>query len=71
MICFAVDFASKRAIVQAPPIATSGGRAEFLRSGATAMDGRRALGPRMGPTARHPREQERSEGTPQRSVGAG
>ncbi|NBK40303.1 hypothetical protein EON09_17450, partial [Pseudomonas soli] len=46
--------ASKRAIVQAPPIATSGGRAEFLRSGATAMDGRRALRPRMGRTARYP-----------------
>lgn len=35
------------------------------------MDGRQALRPRMGRTARPSREQGRSEGTPQRSEGAG
>ena len=35
------------------------------------MDGRQALRPRMGRTARSSREQDRSEGTPQRSEGAG
>ncbi len=35
------------------------------------MDGRQALRPRMGRTARSSREQGRSEGTPQRSEGAG
>jgi len=35
------------------------------------MDGRQALRPRMGRTARSSREQDRSEGTPQRSAGAG
>ncbi len=35
------------------------------------MDARQALGPRMGPAARSSREQARSEGTPERSVGAG
>ena len=34
------------------------------------MDGRQALRPRMGRTARSSREQGRSEGTPQRSEGA-
>jgi len=35
------------------------------------MDGRQALRTRMGRTARSAREQGRSEGTPQRSEGAG
>jgi len=35
------------------------------------MDARQALRPRMGRTARSSREQDRSEGTPQRSEGAG
>ncbi|ATB68071.1 hypothetical protein BTA49_20820 [Pseudomonas mosselii] len=64
-------FASKRAVDQATPIATSGGRAEFLRREVTGMDARQALRPRMGRSARSSREQERSEGTPERSVGAG
>ncbi|PLU86634.1 hypothetical protein CXG45_02130 [Pseudomonas plecoglossicida] len=38
-------FASKRAIVQAPPIATSGGRAKGLRREVTGMDARQALRP--------------------------
>jgi len=37
----------------------------------TGMDARQALGPRMGPAARSSREQARSEGTPERSAGAG
>ena len=67
----AFDFASKRAIAQAPRIATSGGRAQGLRREVTGMDARQALGPRMGPAARSSREQARSEGTPERSAGAG
>ncbi|PTU51878.1 hypothetical protein DBB42_12355 [Pseudomonas plecoglossicida] len=45
--CLAVAFAFafKRAIVQAPPIATSGGRAEGLRREVTGMDARQALRP--------------------------
>jgi len=35
------------------------------------MDGRQALRARMARTARSSREQDRSEGTPQRSEGAG
>ena len=71
MRCFAVAVAaSKRAVVQAPQIATSGGRAKGLRREVTGMDACQALGPRMGPTARSSREQDRSEGTPKRSVGA-
>jgi len=35
------------------------------------MDGRQALRARMARTARSSREQDRSEGTPQRSAGAG
>ncbi|QKK97626.1 hypothetical protein GEV38_17340 [Pseudomonas sp. 13159349] len=42
---FAFAFASKRAIVQAPPIATSGGRAKGLRREVTGMDARQALRP--------------------------
>ncbi|SPO60040.1 protein of unknown function [Pseudomonas inefficax] len=38
-------FASKRAIVQAPQIATSGGRAKGLRREVTGMDARQALRP--------------------------
>ena len=64
-------FASKRAVAQATQIATSGGRAQGLRREVTGMDARQALGPRMGPAARSSREQARSEGTPERSVGAG
>jgi len=61
--------AAKRAEVQATQIATSGGRAQGLRREVTGMDARQALGPRMGPAARSSREQARSEGTPERSVG--
>ena len=68
---FAFDLASKRAVVQATQIATSGGRAQGLRREVTGMDARQALGPRMGPAARSSREQAWSEGTPERSVGAG
>ena len=67
----ALAFASKRAVVQATQIATSGGRAQGLRREVTGMDARQALGPRMGPAARSSREQARSEGTPERSAGAG
>ncbi|SPO60899.1 exported protein of unknown function [Pseudomonas inefficax] len=41
----AFAFASKRAKVQAPPIATSGGRAKGLRREVTGMDARQALRP--------------------------
>ena len=51
--------------------ATSGGRTQGLRREVTGMDARQALGPRMGPAARSSREQGRSEGTPERSAGAG
>jgi len=51
--------------------ATSGGRTQALRREVTGMDARQALGPRMGPAARSSREQGRSEGTPERSAGAG
>ncbi|AQW68800.1 hypothetical protein B2J77_11530 [Pseudomonas parafulva] len=64
-------FASKRAIAQAPQIATSGGRAQGLRREVTGMDACQALGSRMGPAARSSREQARSERTPERSAGAG
>ncbi|AYG44149.1 hypothetical protein DV532_07490 [Pseudomonas sp. Leaf58] len=40
-----VAFASKRAIVQATQIATSGGRAKGLRREVTGMDARQALRP--------------------------
>ncbi|SPO60267.1 conserved exported protein of unknown function [Pseudomonas inefficax] len=45
LLCFAFAFASKRAIVQATPIATSGGRAKGLRREVTGMDARQALRP--------------------------
>ena len=67
----AFALASKRAVAQATQLATSGGRAQGLRREVTGMDACQALGPRMGPTARSSREQARSEGTPERSVGAG
>ncbi|ORL47892.1 hypothetical protein B7H18_30085 [Pseudomonas putida] len=51
--------------------ATSGGRTQALRREVTGMDARQALGPRMGPAARSSRERGRSEGTPERSAGAG
>jgi len=70
-LALALAFASKRAVVQAMQIATSGGRAQGLRREVTGMDARQALGPRMGPAARSSRELARSEGTPERSVGAG
>ncbi|AXO87843.1 hypothetical protein DZC75_07395 [Pseudomonas parafulva] len=41
--------ASKRAILQTPPIATSGGRAEVAWRGLTGMDARQALGAMDGP----------------------
>ncbi|SPO53302.1 protein of unknown function [Pseudomonas sp. JV551A1] len=41
----ALALASKRAIVQAPQIATSGGRAKGLRREVTGMDARQALRP--------------------------
>ncbi len=63
--------ASKRAVVQAPPIATSGGRAKGLRREVTGMDARQALSPMDGACSAYSREQGRSEGTPERSVGAG
>ncbi|PYB87800.1 hypothetical protein DMX01_16000 [Pseudomonas fulva] len=50
--------------------ATSEGRTQVLRREVTGMDACQALGPRMGPAARSSREQDRSEGTPKRSVGA-
>ena len=50
-------------IVQAPQIVPSVGRMEPLRSGATAMDGRRAPQGQDGPSARSPREQGWNEGT--------
>ncbi|PMZ97965.1 hypothetical protein C1X75_10290 [Pseudomonas sp. FW305-17] len=63
--------ASKRAIVQAPPIATSGGRTQGLRREVTGMDARQApIRPWMARRRVLP-EQARSEGTPKRSVGAG
>ncbi|PBJ96837.1 hypothetical protein CXG50_12715 [Pseudomonas plecoglossicida] len=42
---FALALASERAIVQAPQIATSGGRAKGLRREVTGMDARQALRP--------------------------
>ncbi|RIZ39602.1 hypothetical protein CIK02_07820 [Pseudomonas putida] len=42
---FAFDLASKRAVVQATQIATSGGRAQALRREMTGMDARQALRP--------------------------
>ena len=50
-------------IVQTPQIVPSVGRMEPLRSGATAMDGRRAPQGQDGPSARSPREQGWNEGT--------
>ncbi|SPO60269.1 protein of unknown function [Pseudomonas inefficax] len=44
-LALAFAFASKRAIVQAPQIATSGGRAKGLRREVTGMDARQALRP--------------------------
>lgn len=41
----ALAFASKRAVVQAMQIATSGGRAQGLRREVTGMDARQALRP--------------------------
>ncbi|UPK85404.1 hypothetical protein E5221_10610 [Pseudomonas sp. A2] len=43
--CFCFCFASKRTVAQAPPIATSGGRAKGLRREVTGMDARQALRP--------------------------
>ena len=51
--------------------ATSGGRTQALRREVTGIHARQALGPRMGPAARSSRERGRSEGTPERSAGAG
>ncbi|MEB3437567.1 hypothetical protein ACTJJN_26770, partial [Pseudomonas sp. 22515] len=42
-LAFALAFASKRAVVQAMQIATSGGRAQGLRREVTGMDARQAL----------------------------
>ncbi|PLP90359.1 hypothetical protein CXG50_18055 [Pseudomonas plecoglossicida] len=44
-VAVAFAFAFKRAVVQAPPIATSGGRAKGLRREVTGMDARQALRP--------------------------
>ncbi|RFP99663.1 hypothetical protein D0O09_21345 [Pseudomonas putida] len=44
-LALAWAFAFKRAVVQALPIATSGGRAEGLRREVTGMDARQALRP--------------------------
>ncbi|AUY31764.1 hypothetical protein C3F42_00325 [Pseudomonas sp. PONIH3] len=67
---FALAVASKRAIVQATQIATSRGRTEGLRREVTGMDARQApIRPWMA-RRRVLQEQARSEGTPERSVGA-
>ncbi|PMZ88670.1 hypothetical protein C1X78_24835 [Pseudomonas sp. MPR-R1B] len=68
---FALAVASKRAIVQATQIATSGGRTEGLRREVTGMDARQAPTRPWMARRRVLPERARSEGTPERSVGAG